>query len=352
MKIRILPETHEMVSNPYYFTVLIKQCTKPRESSNKEHVILQLHKILHDDMGYKITKRACEVLIQTAIKMRLVFNDLHWDARGHVINTVSSSEVGLNQAEKIAYLKYFLDIDGAAIIHLMNELNTQSEIKKAQFVRNHNIERMVKNIATTYLAKTSDIKERHFLLNLLRNAERGYSQHYRLHKITPRMHILSKLGLVDITKNGQECYKPMIAYTREKEINLVRLFLENFSSIDALDQILGKDGDFFKRAANLYLITCDSIDLNTDLELVTKEIMNTYSRVKDETFGLASLEAIRDIVCLNLLIKYSKICEWKHVDKVIGHLRKIFEKEMRYHVDDWGVIKYITIDEKLVQKYV
>lgn len=352
MRIRLLPETHEMVSNPYYFTILITHCTKPRESSNEEQVILRLHKKLHDEMGYKITKRACKTLVQTAIKMGLVFNDLHWDARGHVIYNVSSSEAGPSQAEKIAYLKYFLDIDGAVIIQLMNELNRKSGIFKAQFMKNNHVERLFQDIATIYLSKTSDVKERHFLLNLLRNAERGYSPHYRQHKITPRMHILSNLGLIEITKNGQECYKPKIVYAKEKEINLVQLFLENFSSVDTLDQILGKDGDFFKRAAKLYLITADSVDLNADLELIAKEVVNAYNCVKDKTFGLASLEAIRDIVCLILLTKHSKICEWKHVDKVIENMRKIYEKNVRYHVDDWGVIKYIKIDEKIVKKYI
>ncbi|GAI55270.1 unnamed protein product, partial [marine sediment metagenome] len=131
--------------------------------------------------------------------------------------------------------------------------------------------------------------------------------------------------------------------------SMVKTFLEEFGVLPDLDGILSVEGDFYRRAARLYDFSLNPVELDRDYPLLLREIVKSYESVRDETFRLAHLDAIRDLVCINFLFDHAKICEWGTVNNAIEMLHKQSEKDIRYHVNDWGIISYLTMSSDYVK---
>jgi len=375
IKLRFIPETHELACHPLYLTVLVKSCTKPREGSLRENVIRQVYKELHDTMQAAVSERAARALVQLAVELELLDKkDLHWTAKGHVINEVSADPGTINNRfkqlnlklgetgkpfrhvslrllpkEQIAYLKYFLDADGAFLIHFLRELGPSFSFdnkRQREFLENGGIEKIFEKVADEYLSHVFDIEPRHELNQLLKRVRKGYDKHVRLHKFIPRMEILVDLGILDKVVNENVCYQSALT----KNHSSTEIFLDQFNDPKKLDDILSVDGDFFERAAKIYHLQYAKADLNRDYQLLQKEIVKSYESVRDETFRLAHLDAIMDLVCITSLTSSRKLCEWKDVKKIVEKMHKESEKDIRFHVNDWGVISYVAISESYIKE--
>jgi len=360
-RLRFVSQFHELASHPRYLSVLVK-LTKPREGAVPENVIRRVHKKLHDEMGAAISRRACRDLITLAVDLGLLEKDMHWAARGHVINYASppldmmsaaiteTSEnlrkskrpfrhatLPLDKKESLIFLKYYLDADGAFLITFLKELG--SGVDLSEFLDSRRLESIFMKVAELYLSRVFDITPRLRLRELMRYAEKGYSRHVRSHKLVPRLEALADLHILEkkITADGAIRYEPMDP--------ALKIFLDQFSDPLTLNITLKKD--YFERASKLY-------DLNTQgkasSDLLTNAILKSYQIVRDETFRLAYLDAIRDIACLDLLFSHNKLCEWEDVNRAIEELRQESEKDIRYHVNDMGVISYITISKDFIRK--
>jgi len=360
-RLRFISQLHELASHPRYLSVLVKQ-TNPREGSVPENVIRMVHGKLHDEMGAAISERACQDLVTLALKLGLLEKDMHWAARGHVINYASPpldvmgttiretsqnlkkskrpfrhATLPLGEKESVIFLKYYLDADGAFLITFLKELG--SGIDLSEFLDSKGLESIFLQVVELYLSRVFDIRPRLRLRKLTRYAERGYSRHVRSHKLVPRLEVLTDLHILEkkITADRAIRYEPMDP--------VLRIFLDQFSDPLTLNIALKKD--YFERASTLY-------GLNTrgkaSSDLLINAILKSYEIVRDETFRLAHLDAIRDITCLDLLFSDNKLCEWEDVNRAIEDLHQKSERDIRYHVNDMGVISYITITNDFIRK--
>jgi len=361
IRLRFVSQFHELASHPRYLSVLVK-LTKPREGAVPENVIRRVHRRLHDEMDAAISKRACRDLVTLAVDLGLLEKDMHWADRGHVINYVSPpldvmgkainetsqnlrkskrpfrhATLPLDKKESLAFLKYYFDADGAFLITFLKRLG--SGVNLSEFLDSRDLESIFMQVAELYLSRVFDITPRLRLRELMRYAEKGYSRHVRSHKLVPRLEALVDLHILEkkITASGAIHYEPMDP--------ALRILLDQFSDPLTLNITLKKD--YFERASKLYGLNTQG---KASSDLLANAILKSYEIVRDETFRLAYLDAIRDIACLDLLFSHNKLCEWEDVDRTIEELHQESEKDIRYHVNDMGVISYITITNDFMRK--
>jgi hypothetical protein len=387
--------THEDAERPYYVTALLK-LTKPR--ARRSILVENLAKLIHDELrlkvGLPISTRAAEYLVNLAVDLKVLERDIYhqgfikkWAPRGYALDALfphSHRELPPDlrtlEPDRLAYLKYYLDADGAFMLYLVREVSRRKQIEQSTFLNEGGVERMINSTVSEYLTKVKvDQKDRRYLHELERKSgikptktgkSREYYSYTRNHKFTPHMEALVDLHILErdppcadwrrvskwLLQKDKEA-KPKSAQpviyrpSKSNDTDRTQKFLELFPNISSLDLILSeKQGDYFERAAKLYGMQFSKIDLSRDFDLVSAALIKAYEMVRDDVYRLGSLEAASDLACINLLIGEGKACEWRDIWTAIERLRSSAEQDIRYHRDNLGVIRYIVIDKDLVRK--
>lgn len=345
-KLRYVLNTHEQVCHPRQLSVLIRRCT----SGSEEKSVSQLLSCLTEET--EINRRACEFLVDLALRMELVEKDLHWSGRGWVINAFASDGNDLAEAEKVAYLKYYLDTDGALIINFLEELDASGEegMLMSRFLNEGGVERVFVKTAEDYLQEVFDISPRYELSKLLYLREKNYSSKVRTDKFMPHIEPLVDLGFVCRSKEGSSVkYGPVFRNEKGKMVNSTAILSREFGSVLDLDQILSKDGDFFRRALISFGLPTQKIDRNRDYLNMKHEVVRAYDETKDTYFRLARLNSIYDLVCIRMLYApYGRLCEESDVNHTIEQMNAESEEDIRFHVDDSGAREFVTISKNYV----
>lgn len=345
-KLRFVLNTHEQICHPGDLSVLVHEC-----SSEEEKSITQLVSCLNDALG--INQRACEFLVNLAQKMEIIEKNLHWATRGWVISRLpTNNNHQLTAPERVAYLKYYFDTDGALIVNFLKEFVKYGEIgfNMSEFLTDGGVERVFVKTAEEYMEEVFEISPRYELSKLLSAGEKGYSPKVRTDKFLPHIEPLVDLGFVDRKRIGNMInYIPHIITENESTINYSSRLLDNFNSIVGLDDIFSQNGDFFKRAAVSFNLKVEPINLGEDYPLIKRETIKAYDEVKDQYFRMARLGSIYDLVCIRLMFApYNKLCEQADAITTIQRMNKISEDKIRFHMDDMGTRKYVTMSEDYV----
>lgn len=348
-KIRFVAETNEVLLHPFYFTILIKECTKPREGIPKDSLVEQAKNKIYPvakEKGVGFSRRSAEILLDLALRMELLHRDYHWKPKGQVINAIAKFLDRLDLSDRIAYLKYHLEADGGAIIHLMKKVREIGTLERSPFLLERGWESVLKDMVEAYLTEVLEPEQRYKLRQILEGAEKGFTKHTREHRLNPRTETLVDLDILKRDTKNRVTYYPNSINGEDT----VKKFTEIFTDLNSLEDALSSDGNFFSLVSNLYGLSNKRINKEKEFKWLSTEIVNVYDLIRDDSFRLASLDALRDIVCINSLVTRKKICEWKDVDDIIQKMHDKSEKDLHYHMDDWGKISYITMTSKHVNK--
>jgi len=345
-KLRFVLNTHEQVCHPTQLSLLIRNCTSCDEGKSASELL----SCLKDQV--KINARACEFLIDLALRMELIEKDLHWSGRGWVINMLTSDTDKLTETVKIAYLKYYLDTDGALIINFLKEIDDLGEegLLMSQFLNEGGVEKVFIKTAEEYLQEVFDISPRYELSKLMNLREKGYSSKVRTDKFLPHIEPLVDLGFIKRGCKGKLVkYWPCLQNENGKMVNYTSRLLQQFNSVLDLDRVFSKDGDFFRKASISFGLSVETVNRIEDYANMKHEILRAYDETKDPYFRLARLDSIYDIVCIRMMYPpYRKLCEESDVSHVIQQMKANSEENIRFHVDDSGVTRYITIPDNYV----
>jgi len=394
-KRRFIYNTHENAERPYYISILLKTCSKPRESVLITNLAALVHRKLRRKMGFPIPERAAPYIIQTAIELGILERDVYkegfvnrWGARGYVINAIAPNDIPLGlpgdlkllEKDRLAFLKYYLDANGIALMYFARRLHLEGEIVLSEFVKGKEVEVMWNNIIKDSISHTRNDKLRSEMQELLRKSRflsgnpraKGKTlEHIRKQKVTPHLDLLVDLGIVErsppklgwqevakylemkdkglkkTTTSTQErvIYRPK----QEGSINRISTFLDITDS-SKLDGILSpQEGRYFATAAELYGIKYPRIDTEEDFGLMQKEVVRVYETIRDDVYRLAFIDSIKDIVCINLQADKNRICEPQDVWTTIEAMHRLSEKDVRYHRDNCGVVTYMALNDSYVR---
>lgn len=367
---------HYAGSRPGLFSALLKSCTHPTKAGSLDSVAAKLldqfkevplvmlaqlgeagTKSRTSGQGSKITLNlaGARSVVLMAVKLGLLNESFFWTWRGHTINIIcekeesqNSSFLELELAERIAYLKYYLEADGAMLLTLGEQiLENPAGITTQDLFEKPFVDVAFRKIYLSYLELTGNLGARTILRQKLSKLEgQAYDSYTRRHKILPRLLPLEDFGLLarDITKNG-ETFLPL---KQDTKIPL-QILVTNLGSIEKMEQRF-TDGEYFKIIANSLLNNINNLLLDDHKSTVYQEIAYTYVRLQNTGIAVYPLHTIEDVVCIRLLANHAILARQDQVVESLQLLQKDQPHDIRFHVDRQGRPAYIVISDNLLQE--
>jgi hypothetical protein len=351
VKIRLMRTTHYQTGHPVFLSFLISMCTSPSESKSQRKVAYAIHEVLKSH-GYNFSREATKFLIRMAQEMELLQPNHLWTWKAFVIDFFKEKDNLSNYhgetrirslANKIIYLKYYLESDGGFLLHFARRVLSENGLKKhtLRFV-NGALESIFEEAINEYLSVITDFKEKVRLRRFLELVKRkGYEPKVRIHKAFPHLDPLVDLDILDYDVKSH-VYLSRISNGK----NVTEVFLKQFPNIACLENIFSEEKPakpgYFKKASEVFDISCQDFT-KENLDAVIQNILQTYSKIKDEITGLASIKSIKDIVCALQLSEYRTLCEWSDVDFALQELKREKGANMRFHVNRKGEVEYVVM---------
>ena len=349
---RLIIKTHSEVSKPGLFSILISKCSYANKSSYPEVVSKRLYE-LYEENGQPFNKLAAKFVVIMAQRFGFLRENMIWDWRGHVINGVlqylnkAENEninlfLELTKLEKIIYLKYYLETDGAVILQLAKRIKENSEISRDDLSKS--IHLLFREIYEGYITMSSNFQKRIELKERLKKIpkEKGYDQKTVKHKVRPHIYPLIDLGILSNPEieNGDEIYKAA-GYNKLSTIELLLQELNDF-------QMMEKRFDNYEYFQIIRkVLNLESINFNVESHsnILRKTMIKGYSLLKENVTQMAYIDALVDWCCAKILSEDNILISKQSVCDFIEQIWRDSPQSVRYHVDYRGRKSYVILSE-------
>jgi len=351
MQPRFIIKTHTEALRPGNYSILIAKCTSPNKSSYPENVEKRLAEFLD--------KSVAKYTVLTATKKNRGFgfllDNIIWSWKGHVINTVlkyigkcsddKNTYWELSKIEKIAYLKYFLETEGALILKLSERFTDKEEITYSYL--KGEIQKIFEEIYEGYIDIAPDFRARTKIREMFKETQRRmrskkhvYDPTTLAHKIKPHIQALSDLGLLSIEKqNQEENYRPVIY----NGVLPFSVFSEKLTNFKKMEEIFANDG-YFSLIAEALNLGSVRYSPKTHKETLRQTFTWGYEVIRDKITGMADIDALIDWCCIKLLSEENVLVTRKDIEEFLNEIRRVNPSSVRYHVDGKGRIAYLILE--------
>jgi len=350
---RLLLKTHYQAARPGLFSVLISKCASPRESRAKWLLARRLEENWppSDRPGKRGAAAKCLVYLAQRSFGFLAESGI-WDWRGRVINALCTysqartldSLLALTTEERVVYLKYYLDADGAALLEMGREVLSAGSI--AETTLGKQVEEVFLRIWKAYLTIESDVRDR---VRVRRNVDRvsihPYEDRTRIHKVRPHLQALADFGLLDI-----EATPEGITYhaARNQGPEPLQRLMDSLVDTRSMEYRLQKEEHFAIAAEVLALEPPDPGA--PDGDRARAAIYSAYRDLVDSGSGLASINAIIDTSCARLLATHGDCPAPRAIRAMLDDLRRERPRDVRFNVDWYGEKAYVSLSEDLLSR--
>lgn len=351
MEPRIVIKTHSKVSNPGIFSILICKCSYPNKSSYPEIVSKRLYELYEKrEEGFKLAAKFAVIMAQ---RFEFLKENMTWDWRGHVIdgvlqylNKVENENINsfleLTKLEKVIYLKYYLEADGAVILQLAKQIKEHGEISRNKLSKT--IHLLFQEIYEGYIELSNDFQKRIELKERLRKIpkEKGYDQDTVQHKLRPHIQPLIDLGILlnPEIKNGDEVYKPTV-YNKS---SAVEVFLEELKDFKVMEKRFDNN-EYFQIVSKVLNLKPVNFNVESHAGLLKESIINGYPLLKENVTQMAHIDALADWCCAKMLAENNVLIEKQSVCNFIENIWRENPQSVRYHVDYRGRKSYVILSE-------
>ena len=350
MDVRLQLKTHYQISKPGIFSVILRKCTSPSQSTYPEVVAERLAKIHFSTIA--LNKESAKFAVVMAQSFGFITRNMFWDWRGHVINILLDETkkeepadfLKLTYTEKIIYLKYYMEADGATIIEICKKLNSKGRISRSELLSSEFIDQIFIDIWETYRQLIDNLSQKTQLReNIRKLRSKSYTYKTRIHKALAHIEPLVDFDLVARTEV-------------KHEIIFSPKFTKNYSPMDRLTQELDSietlekrfsEYQHFKIISNIYNL--NSIDYNPELhsELLYKEMLRTYLKARTEPSRMASIAIISDVISAKMLSGKRILIERPDIEKELNRLKSKNTRDVHFHVDMNGKKSFIVLSDEL-----
>ena len=360
MRPRVILKTHSGVRRPGIFSVLVAKCTSPTRPGNQADITKRLaaefQHVPNEDLGgAKLGERGAAFhVVWMAKPQQLGFlaSNLFWSWKGHVIRALSSAdELGdprdflqLNPAERLIFLKYYLEGDGAFLVSLAQELVSRGQLTEHHLVQTDFVEQRLLEIWSQYLEATTKISER---VGLRRKLQREkYDTTTRRHKTYPHLVPLVDIGLVVRDEvEGQDVFSPV---TLNGQTPLQKL-VEGFPTIWDLESSI-EQGEHCITIADAIYSGYRRPSGPEDFAAVTRTIAESYRILSINGVVLHPTDAIADLCYARMLSEDGLLVAKRNIDDNLSALQVEYPNEVRFHVDRLGRPAYVIIADELIDE--
>ena len=360
LKPRVILKTHTGVRRPGIFSVLVARCTSPTNPGNQTTIARRLaiefkHVPSKDLGGVKLGERGAAFhVVWMARPQQLGFltSNLFWSWKGHVLRALSHADeyddprefLQLNPAERLIFLKYYLEGDGAILIALAQELVSRGQLTERDLVRTDLLEERLQDIWSQYLKITTHISERVGIRRRLQ--QQRYDPTTRRHKTYPHLAPLEDMGLVVRDKvEGLDVFYPLVVDGR----SLLKRLVEGFPSVWDLETSIAR-GEHYAVIAGAICAKYRRPSLQNDTPAITKAIAKSYHTLGVNGVVLHSIDAIADLCFAKMLCADGLLVTRKDIDQNLTSLQSEYAKEVRFHVDRLGRPAYVVISNELIDE--
>jgi hypothetical protein len=348
---RLLLKTHYQAARPGLFSVLISKCASPRESRAKWLLERRLEENWPPSDRPGKRRAAAECLVYLAQRsFGFLAESGIWDWRGRVINALCTysqartldSLLALTTEERVVYLKYYLDADGAALLEMGREVLSADSI--AETTLGKQVEEVFLRIWKAYLTIETDVRER---VRLRRNVDRvsvhPYEDRTRIHKVRPHLQALADFGLLDIDATPEGVTYHLARNQRPQPLQRL---MDSLVDIPSMEHRLRKEQHFAIAAEVLTLHPPDPGA--PDGDRVRAAVFDAYRDLIDPGSGLASINAIIDTSCARLLARHGRCPVPRDIRSMLDDLRRERPRDVRFNVDWYGEKAYVTLSDDLL----
>jgi len=242
--------------------------------------------------------------------------------------------------ERIAYIKYFLETEGALFLKLsqifrerghMTYTSLKAEIKKI-FV----------DIVEGYIDIASDLRARMRIRETFRDVlrqKKGYDRNTLPHKVKPHIQALSDLGFLSIEVDDQEeTYKPTVHGT----VSPLCVLGERLESLSKMESVFSNDGYFPVIAAALD-IDAAVYSAEPHEEMLRRTLAWGYDVMRAEVTGMADIDALVDWARIKLLSEENILAAREDILDYFSEMRRLNPAAVRYHMDGTGKTAYVIL---------
>lgn len=349
---RFIIKTHTEALRPGNYSILITKCTFPNKGAYPENV----EKRLSEFLGKSVAKYTILTVTKKNRGFGFLLDNMIWSWKGHVINALiqylnkrsddTSVYFSLEKIERIAYLRYFLETEGAFILKLAERFTTEGKITYS-YLKN-DIRNIFREIYEGYSDMAPDFRSRIRIKEMfketqrrLKRKEQGYDPGTFAHKIKPHIQALSDLQLLSINKkDSEEIYEPYLY----NGVSPFAMLIEELYNLRQMEKLFSTSTDGYYsvivRALNL---DPERYSAETHEEILKRTFLYGYEIMKDEVTGMADIDALIDWCCIKLLSVENILVTREDVEKLLDEMRKADPSSVRYHVDGKGRIAYLIL---------
>ncbi|MCL0082434.1 hypothetical protein M1O14_01715 [Dehalococcoidia bacterium] len=352
---RFLIKTHAQVCMPGVFSLLICKCTHPDRSAYPDIVAKRLAAI-YQKQG-KAFKAAAKFAVLNALSFGFLRDNMTWDWKGQVLNAVlqkvgkadnedvESFEITYSLLERVTFLRYYLETEGAIILQIMKRVAERGELKKKDLYRE--IQDIFGEIYDGYSALRVNARERRALRDKLRRMKsESYDEGTLPHKAIPHIKPLVHLGLLEHhSGNGDETYRPISL----GESTTVNVLIEELKDIWFMENRFSA-GDYFAVVSRLTSPDVAKYVESIHSALLRSTLASGYRYMKSPVTGIVSFEALLDWCCIEMLTEHKVELSRAQVQSYVDWLYKNRPGSLRFHVDYRGKPAYLILDEESWQQ--
>ena len=350
---RFIIKTHTEALRPGNYSILITKCTFPNKGAYPESV----EKRLSEFLGKSVAKYTILTATKKNRGFGFLLDNMIWSWKGHVINAViqylnkhsddTSVYFSLERIERIAYLRYFLETEGALILKLAERFAIEGKLTYSYL--KSDIRNIFREIYEDYHDMAPDFRSRIRIKEMfketqrrLKRKEQGYDPGTLAHKIKPHIQALSDLHLLSIDKkDGEEIYKPYLY----KGVSPFDVLIETLCNLKQMEELFSTSTDGY------YSIIAQALNLNPNRyfaeiheEILKQTFLYGYKIMKDKVTGMADIDALIDWSCIKLLSEENVLATRKDIEEFLHKMRQINPSSVRYHVDGKGRIAYLILE--------
>jgi len=349
MEPRFLIKTHAQVCAPGIFSILICKCTYPDKSAYPDVVAGRLADI------YKRQSRAFKAAAKFAVLMALRFgflrDNMTWTWKGQVLNAVlqkvgkaanddiESFETDYSLPERLAFLRYYLETEGAIILQIAKRVAERGELKKKDLFQE--IRSIFEEIYEGYLALHASSRGRKDLKDKVRRIKAdSYNEGTLPHKVIPHIQPLVYLGVLERCGNGEEVYRPVSL----GELSTVEVLVQELKDFRVMETRFSSS-DYFAVVSRLTSPNAVRYQESAHSLMLRNSLILGYSYMRSPTTGMVSIDSLLDWSCIDMLADHNIEVTRAQVQSYLDGQYKNCPSSLRFHVDYRGKPAYVILDE-------
>lgn len=349
---RFLVRTHYQVDEPAYLRIIIQCCTSAARSEYPEQVATRLAEQAKRQQ-ISLNQAAARYAIDLARAAHLLNDNMVWTDLAQLLNCLLAGEqekfrASLTLPEKLFFFRVFFVSDGAAILHVAQEITRSGEILEknktwAQFANEMSV-----SIYSKYLDLIGDTESR---IRVRQAMEKRYTNPYKgksgPHQSYIHLHALYRMGLLDKRQGNsrQYCILPLA----EREKQPLEILLQHVPDLRSLERTI-QNQEWLEIAAHVFADQLPNTSENAN-EISPETFLHEFWPAYEQVIGTGV-----PFCPISVLIEWSQISRlssgrpfvsFQTAMYLIEALRSRYPREVRFHVDRTGNPAYLKIDKNL-----